>query len=185
MSTELRRRPFTVDEYHRIAEAGVFGEDDRVELLEGEIIEMTPIGGRHARRVTMLAHRFHQQVGDRLIVSVQNPIRLSERSEPQPDLALLRWRDDFYPELPTAEDVVLVVEVADTSGSVDRVTKLPAYGRAGIAEAWLVDLAAGVVEIHLEPSAAGYRQVNLHRPGHVVSATVAPGLTVVIDEIFG
>lgn len=185
MTTDLRRRPFTVNEYHRIAEAGVLGEDDRVELIEGEIVEMTPIGARHARCVTVLSHLLHRQVGDRFIVTVQNPIRLSERSEPQPDLALVRWRDDFYPEMPTAQDVVLIIEVADTSEVTDRSVKLPAYGSAGIGEVWLVDLPAGVIEVHLEPSAAGYGHVDFYRPGQVVSATVAADVTVEVRDVLG
>ena len=168
-----------------MAEAGIFGEDDRVELIEGEVVEMTPIGSRHARCVTLLAHLFHHQVGDRLIVGVQNPIWLSERSEPRPDLALLRWRDDFYPDLPTAVDVVLIVEVADTSGITDHSVKLPAYGAAGIGEVWIVDLPAGVIEVHLAPSKAGYGRVEIYRPGQVVSATCAKGVEVDVRDVLG
>lgn len=185
VSTELRRRTWTVDDYHRMGEAGVLGEDDRVELIEGEIIEMSPIRTRHARAVNVLAHLLHQQVGERAIVSVQNPIRLSERSEPQPDLALLRWRDDFYPVLPSADDVHLVIEVADSSLAFDRSVKLPLYAAGGITEAWLVDLVGGVVEVHLDPSRSGYARQSIHGPGEVITAVAISDVAVPVAEIVG
>jgi Uma2 family endonuclease len=185
MTIEVRRRPFTADEYHRMAEAGVLAEDDRVELIDGEIIEMTPIGARHARCVMVLSHLLHHQAGDQFIVSVQNPIRLSNRSEPQPDVAVLLWRDDFYPELPGAHDVALVIEVAETSAATDRAVKIPAYGRAGIVEAWLVDLAADRIEVHLEPSPAGYARIETYSPGQTLSATVAHEIEVEVSKILG
>lgn len=168
-----------------MGEAGILHEDDRVELIEGEVIEMTPIGVRHARTVTVLSHYLHEQVGGRLIVTVQNPIGLSERSEPQPDLALLRWRDDFYPERPISADVVLLIEVADSSVAFDRAIKLPIYARAGIGEVWLVDLPAGVIEVFLEPSAAGYGHSQIYRPGQIVSATVVDGIALDVGVVLG
>lgn len=118
MSVALVRHRFTVDEYYRMAQAGIFSEDDRVELLDGEIVERSPIDSKHAGCVKGLTHFFGQKLGDRAVVGVQDPIRLGEYSEPQPDLALLKPRADFYRNAhPTAEDVLLVVEVADTSCS--------------------------------------------------------------------
>ena len=113
MSVQTARRLFNTEEYHRMAAAGILCEDDRVELLQGEIVEMSPIGSRHVACVNRLTQRFSTLLGKRAIVSVQNPVLLGEFSEPEPDLALLRWRDDFYGEaLPRAEDVLLLVEVA-------------------------------------------------------------------------
>jgi Uma2 family endonuclease len=141
----ISRRRFTVHDYHRMAEAGILHEDDRVELIEGEVVEMTPIGGRHASCVAELTWLLSRQIGDELRLCVQNPVRLGEHGEPQPDLAVIRARD-YKGSLPGPEDVMLLIEVADTSLSYDREVKLPLYARAGIAEAWLVDLSEEVVD---------------------------------------
>ncbi|MDQ6783809.1 MAG: Uma2 family endonuclease [Actinomycetota bacterium] len=184
MGTTLQRKSWTVDDFGRMVAAGVLAEDDHVELLEGEIIEMAPVGSRHAATVNALARLFHQQVGDRCVVSVQNPIRLSERSEPQPDVALLEWRDDLYRmQLPVPADVLLVIEVADTSVATDREVKVPGYGRAGIPEAWLVDLVADVVEVHTEPAPGGYGDAVLYRPDQVIFSAVVAGIAVPVASI--
>lgn len=186
MTTVMTRRLFTVGEYHRMGEAGILGEDDRVELIEGEIVEMTPIGARHAHSVSVLSNLLSQQLARRFIVNSQNPVRLSERSEPQPDLSVLRWRDDFYlQQLPTPADVVLVAEVGDSSVAFDRAIKLPIYARAGIGEVWIVDLPAGVIDVHLEPSAAGYGHIRIYRPGQVLSATVVDGIALDVSQVLG
>ncbi len=167
-----------------MVDGGVLGEDDRVELVGGEIIEMAPVGPGHAATVNALARLFQQQVGDRCVVSVLNPIRLSERSEPQPDVALLAWRDDLYRvRLPGPADVLLVVEVAQSSAVSDRELKLPAYGAAGIPEAWLVDLVAGVVEAHTGPGDGGYSDVVRFRPDEELSVTAMPELAVRVSSI--
>lgn len=135
MSVQLLRRSFTVEEYHRMAEAGILREDDRVELLEGEIVEMTPIGSRHAACVDRLNQLGVRGVGPRAIVRVQSPVRLGERSEPQPDLTLLRARPDFYAHAhPGPADVLLIIEVAEASADADRTVKMPLYARAAIPE---------------------------------------------------
>jgi len=153
-------RRFTVGEYHRMAEVGILGEDDRVELIEGEVVEMTPIGSRHAGCVRWVDRMFGSSLGDRAIVSVQNPIRLSELSEPQPDLALLKPRADFYRDShPESPDVLLVVEVIESSMAYDR-AKLSLYAAAGITEVWRVDLPRGTVERYRRPFATGYEETN-------------------------
>jgi Uma2 family endonuclease len=132
MGVQVQRRLFTVEEYHRMAEAGILSEDDRVELIEGELVTMSPIGSRHAACVARLTALLFP-VGGRGILWVQNPIRLGARSEPQPDVALLRYRPDFYASAhPGPEDVLLVVEVAETSADADRSLKIPLYARYGI-----------------------------------------------------
>ena len=167
-----------------MVDTGVLGEDDRVELIGGEIIEMAPVGRRHAATVKALARMFHLQVGDRCVVSVQDPIRLTDRSEPQPDVALLTWRDDLYrARLPGPADVLLVVEVAESSAMSDRELKLPAYGAAGIPESWLVDLVTGVVEAHTGPGDGGYGDVVEFRPGEELSVTAVPEVTVPVSMI--
>jgi Uma2 family endonuclease len=184
MAVSLSRRAFTVDEYTRMAEAGILGEDDRVELLEGEIVEMTPIGNPHGACVDRLARLLQRRVGDRAIVRVQGSVRLSERSMPQPDIALLRPRDDFYAtRAPGPADLLLLVEVADTSLETDRGVKVPLYARTGVPEAWLVDLTGEVVEVYRGPGPAGYGRVErLGRGGRVaVGALADVGLAV--DEL--
>lgn len=186
MAVQVLRRTFTVEEYHQMAQTGILCEDDWVELLEGEIVEMTPIGPRHAARVNRLSQLFFGQVEGRAIVSVQNPIRLSEYSEPQPDLALLRPHPDFYAQAhPAPEDVLLVVEVAETSADVDREKKVPLYGQAGIGEAWLVDLAGECVEVYLKSSPYGYREVRRFWRGDHFSPQAFPHLDLAVDDVLG
>lgn len=142
MTQHPMKRRFTVREYYRMAQAGILTKDDRVELLEGEIVEMAPIGPRYAGAVDRLTELFVRNFAGAALTRVQNPIHLDEHTEPQPDLALLRPRADFYTTgHPTPEDILLVVEIAETSADVDRDVKMPLYARSGIPEAWLVDLA--------------------------------------------
>ena len=159
MPVQASRRLFTVHEYYRMAEAGIFGEDDRVELLSGEIVEMTPIGSRHAAAVSRLIHVFTARLSGTAILRVQDPLRLDNYSEPQPDLAIVRLRQDFYRDAhPDAADVLLLIDVADTSGDIDRTVKIPLYARSGIAEVWVVDLNAGHVEVYRGPEGDRYVQ---------------------------
>jgi Uma2 family endonuclease len=144
-----------------MARAGILPEDSRVELINGEIIDMAPIGSRHAAAVKQLTRILNRAVGDTAIVSVQDPIHLDPHTEPQPDLALLRPRDDFYKTAhPRAADVLLVIEVADTSLHYDREIKIPLYARHGISEVWLVDLLNNRINRFREGAADGYRQEN-------------------------
>src|SRR5215210_9536412 len=154
LGTEIKKRRFGVGEYHQIAEAGILGEDDRVELADGEIVEMTPIGWRHVRGVTILTQLLAGALPG-YFVSVQNPIVFGEHDERQPDLALVR-AEALEGALPRASDVALVVEVAETSLSYDREVKIPLYARTGVPEAWVVDLAAGVIEVYASPGSGGH-----------------------------
>jgi len=157
MAVQVARRRFTVDEYHQMARAGILSEDDRVELLDGEIVTMSPIGSLHQAYVDRLNRLFSMLVGTSAIVCVQGPVQLDGYSEPQPDILLLRPRDDFYAHAhPGPEDVLLVVEVADTAVEYDRRIKFSYYARAGISEAWLVDLSGGAVEVYRGLSPQGY-----------------------------
>jgi Uma2 family endonuclease len=175
MSTPLTlsRHKLSVEDYHQMGRAGILGEDSRVELIEGELIDMAPIGSLHASVVSTLSMFFARQVGELAIVSTQNPVSLPPDSEPQPDILLLKPRPDRYRNaLPTAADVMLLIEVADTTFKYDREIKLPAYARHGIAEVWLIDLKGGTLEIYREPGSKGYRK--LLRPDR--SETIAPAL---------
>jgi Uma2 family endonuclease len=152
------KRQFTVAEYRLITDAGVFAPDDRVELLEGEVIEMPPVGSRHAACVDRLNRLFSRMTGDDVVVRIQNPLVLNDRSEPLPDVQLLSGTPERYvDEHPRPADVLLLVEVSDTSLQYDRATKLPAYAVAGIREVWLVDLASRQVEVYRDPLPVGYQ----------------------------
>jgi Uma2 family endonuclease len=157
----VARRPITVTEYHRMGEVGILGERDRVELIEGELVAMSPIGRYHPGTVNQLNHALVHAVGERAIVSVQGPVRLDDLSEPEPDFALLRPRADFYRDAHAQPaDVLLLIEVADTSLNYDRAVKRALYTRHAIPEFWLVDLTAGEVEVCRKPNADGYAAIE-------------------------
>ncbi len=182
----LPTRRFTVSEYYRMAEAGILTEDDRVELIEGEIIQMSPIGRLHAGTVDRLNHLFVVRLGDVAQVRVQNPLHLDEYTEPQPDLALLVPRPDFYSSgHPSAPDVLLVIEVADSSIDFDREVKIPLYAQRGVSEAWLVDLNAGTVTTFRDPAPEGYRTIVTLRGGESIAAQAFPGREFAVAEILG
>jgi Uma2 family endonuclease len=186
MDLREARRLFTVDEYHRMAESGILDEDDRVELIGGEIIRMSPTGSRHAASVSRLNRIFNKRLGNEAIVRVQDPILLSDLTEPEPDVALLRPREDFYSGgHPRPEDVLLVVEVAETSLSIDRNAKVPLYALSGIPDAWVVDLAGASITTYSRPEGGTYRETrSVGRDGYVSSESF-PGLTVAVEEVLG
>ncbi len=182
----VTRRKLTVDEFYTMAEAGIFGEDDRVELIEGELVAMVPIGSDHSGTVNALTYLLVQALGERGVVSVQNPVRLSEYTEPQPDVTVLKPRPDFYrKKRAMAEDVLLLVEVAYSSVAYDRRVKLPLYARHGIPEYWLVRLDAGVVEVYRAPGPDGYGVVRTAGPGEVLEIEALPGLALPASEVLG
>jgi len=186
MSVQAERRHFSVTEYKRMAETGILSEDDRVELIEGEVIERRPIGSRHAACVRRLDALFNQRLGGAAQVSAQNPVLIDDYSQPEPDVALLKPRNDYYSEEhPAARDVLLVVEVADTSVEYDRQVKAPLYARAGVGEMWLVNLQEDAVEVYTRPENGAYRDRKQFKRGDSISLTVIPGLTVGVEEILG
>jgi Uma2 family endonuclease len=181
-----RKHRFTVEEYNCLIETDIFAEDDQVELIEGEIVEMSPIGKLHAACVDRLTALFSRYAGQSAIVRVQNPIQLPDYSQPQPDVALLRPRDDFYAKsLPIPADVFLVVEVAETSLKYDQTVKVPLYARAGISEAWLVDLKNEVVEVYALPVEGKYQVIRRVGRGETIVVRDIPGLSVGVGEIVG
>lgn len=179
-------RRFDVDDYYRMAAAGILSPEDRVELIEGEIVDMSPIGSEHGGKVNRLNRLLAPAMADgRAIVSVQNPLRLDRRNEPQPDLMLLRPRaDDYGARHPTAADVLLLIEVADSSLAFDRGAKLALYARHGVPEVWNVDLVGRTVEICRAPSATGYAERRRMSEGDLTPALV-PGLTIGLAELLG
>ncbi len=186
MSVQVERRWFSVDEYYRMIGAGILSEDDRVELIEGEVVKMSPIGKWHAACVKRINALFGRLVGGSAIVSIQDPIRLDDFSEPQPDIALLKPRDDFYSSAqPTPDDVLRIVEVADTSVDYDRRVKIPLYARAGIPEVWLVDLARDLIEVYAQPSSGRYQVFREAKRGETLTLGPLPSLVIQIDDILG
>lgn len=181
---EVTRRRFTVHEYHKMAEAGILHEDDRIELIDGELVEMTAIGTRHFSCVNRLTHLLVGKVGDDATVSVQNPVRLNEYAEPQPDVALIRARD-YKESLPTPEDVLVLIEVSDTTLAYDRGLKLSRYAQAGIPEVWIVDLGGEKIEHHTGPSGDLYRHVELVRRDETIKSVALSGMDVRVDDILG
>ena len=186
LEVDVRRRRFTLDEYHRMGEVGILHEDDRVELIHGEIVQMTPIGPPHAAAVAALAQRFARILGDRAVVWPQNPVVIMPDSEPQPDVVLLRPRLDLYRiRHPGPADILLLIEVADTSLRYDRAVKLPLYAGAGIPEVWIVDVEGVAVEIYRVPGPEGYQQMERIRAGGRLASAAFPDLTVSVADILG
>lgn len=187
MVVEAAHWRFTVDEYHKMAEAGILCEDDPVELIDGEIVQMSPIGSRHVASVSLVNEAAFAQIrrGSAVVIS-QSPVRLDEHSEPEPDLAVLRFRADHYAgALPKPEDVLLVLEVADSSLTYDRRTKLPLYAGAGIPEAWLLDLEGETLERHTNPAGGRYGTVARAVRGQELASTTVEGLVLRVDELLG
>lgn len=177
---------FTVEQYEEMGRTGILTEDDRVELIEGEIVRMAPIGPPHGGAVNCFTRLFTSRLGDQAIVSVQNPAVVDPRSQPQPDLLVLRNRADFYRLThPTPGDILLAVEVAASSLRFDRMRKMPLYARTGIVEAWVVDLGASRIEVYRGPSPSGYTQLSSAGTGETVSMSAFPDVELSVDEILG
>jgi Uma2 family endonuclease len=187
MAVPIQKRFITIDEYHRMGEEGVFPPDARLELIRGEIVEMSPIGPRHAGSVRRFIRNFSARLSPYAIVDVQNPVELRDQeSEPQPDVTLLRLQDDLYSAAtPTPRDTLLVVEVADSSLSFDRRVKMHLYAEAGIPESWLVDLNSDTLFVYRRPSPEGYQDVRAYRRGESVSPEAFPDVRFTLDEILG
>ena len=184
-STALYRRyHWTVDEFHKITAAGVLTEDDRIELIEGALLERAPIGSGHAGRVNYLSNYLPHKLYGKAIIAVQNPIVLGENSEPQPDIALLRWRDDFYEKNnPQPQDILLIIEVADTTASFDREVKVPLYARHNIAEVWIIDLQKQRVETYRQLVDAEYSEIKHHLQGNI-APVLLPEAVIELTELF-
>lgn len=169
-----------------MAAAGVLSEDDRVELIEGEIVEMNPIGSRHAACVGRLTKLLERLAGDRVIVWVQNPVQINEYSEPLPDVTLLKRRDDFYAQAnPQPSDALLIIEVADSSVEYDRDIKIPLYAGAGIPEVWLINLPKETIEIYTQLVGDTYREIRIVKRGESLAAKSIPGLIIDADVVLG
>jgi Uma2 family endonuclease len=181
----FQRHRLTVAEYYRMGEVGILSREARVELIEGEVIDMPPIGSLHAGTVDYIADVVRLACGGRAIVRTQNPVFLSLHSEPQPDIALLRPRSDFYRSShPTPADVVLIVEVADTSLAYDTQIKLPLYARHGIPEVWLTDLPNRRFLVHRTPTPTGFQDVQTLTDLSAVTPLSLPGVSIDLSDVF-
>ena len=175
-----------VSQYHQMSEAGIFSENDKVDLINGEIIEMSPIGRRHTACVNRLNSVFSQLLGKKVIVAVQNPILLNNLSEPEPDIALLQPRADFYESgHPQPQDIFLLIEVADSSLEYDRDVKIPLYASSGITEVWLVDIYEQVIIVYRYPSENGYSDIQKLSRGEKISIQAFSEINLVVDDILG
>lgn len=177
---------FTVDDFHRMAEAGILGEDSRVELIRGRIVDMAAIGSAHMVAVNRLTRLLVAAVGDRGVVSVQNPVRLDDASEPQPDVAVLRpGADDIGAPIPRASDVLLLIEVADSSLHEDRGEKATLYAASGVPEYWIVNLIDHVFEVYRRPGEGGYQEVGPVAPGGELEIAMLPGVRLAVSLLLG
>lgn len=180
------QRRFDVDEYQWMGRVGILRHDEHVELIEGVIVQMSPIGSVHMACVDRFTQRFVSRIGERAIVRVQGAVRLSDRSEPQPDIALLRWRDDFYQDRPArVEDIFLIVEVADSSLAYDLGLKLSMYARAGIEETWVADLPHQRLLAFSRPVDGSYQDRRVIMPGESIAPQSFPDVALTHAEIFG
>lgn len=182
----VARRQFTVADYHRMRDAGIFSEDDRVELLDGDILQMSPIGPLHAAIVKRINTLLGKTPLGQLIVSVQDPIQLSDLSEPQPDIAILKYRSDYYGSThPRPEDILLLIEVSDTSLEYDKKNKLPRYADSYIVEVWIIDIENQQIEQYSNPANGSYRTKQSWLHGQAITSIELPAFAVTVDDILG
>lgn len=183
MTVQLDQRPLTVLEYHKMVEVGILTEDDPLELLNGQMIYMSPVGSKHAACVEKAVDLLKLLLKDKAMVRTQNPINLSEHSEPEPDLAIVKCKDDFYMDgHPSANEVFFLIEVSDTTLEKDREVKLPIYAQAGVKEYWIVNLNQEEIEVHTNPYNDKYRSKDLYFRGDLIPLK-AFNLQVEVDKI--
>jgi Uma2 family endonuclease len=186
MAVQLAKRPFTVDEYHHMAEAGILKEDERVELIDGEVVYMSPIGVRHAACVKRLIALLTEHAGRSAIVGAQDPVQLSEYAEPQPDISLLKFCADYYAkQTPTPVDILLLIEVSDTTLAFDRDLKVPLYAGSGVPEVWLVNLSENVVHVYRGPKGGAYTEARTLKRGDTLALPGASAAAIKVEDILG
>lgn len=182
MTINAPKRRFSVEEYHRLAELGILKEDDKVELVQGEIVEMSPIGPKHASTVNRIVRLLTKIFDTKYIISSQNPVQLGLDSEPEPDIVILKERADFYASgHPKAEDAIFIIEVADSTLQYDTEVKLPLYAQSGIAEYWVVDLQNHQLIIHSRLADAAYQQLQRFQIGEEVHSPLLPTPILLVD----
>ena len=183
---QIERYPITTDLYHQMIERGILTENDKIELLEGELIKMSAVGPRHAACVERLSDYLKDELGIVVSIRHQNPVELSDYSEPEPDIAVIKRRADYYLHAhPQPGDVLLLVEVADSTLKKDRGVKLGAYAQAGIAEYWIVNLVDDLIEVYTNPTGNTYQNVRLVRRDETLALQALPTITLQSDEVLG
>lgn len=186
METEVIKKRFTVDEYHRMGDAGILRPEDRVELIDGEIIQMSPIGQRHAGRVNRAVAVFVKAFGNRAVLSPQNPVQLSNWTEPQPDIVVFKPRSDFYEhKMPVPDDVLLLMEVSDTTLRFDLKIKLPFFAAAKIPEVWIQDVNADVLHVFREPAGNAYTISMQLKRGDTICPLALPDICLSLEDLLG
>jgi Uma2 family endonuclease len=186
LTTSVLKRLFTVKEYYQMFESGLFADGDRVELIRGEIIKMSPIGRRHAACVDRCNYTFAHKLGTKVIIRIQNPLALDNTSEPEPDVMVLKYKKDFYRSgHPQPTDVLLLIEVADSTIESDRQLKIPLYAEDGITEVWLIDINSACIEVYRYPTDQGYQDIQKYYRGQNLSILAFPDISIAVDEILG
>ncbi len=185
MAVALARQLFTVDDYYKMAETGILDSDDRVELLDGEILKMSPAGSYHSGCINTLAQHFFLNLQNLATVSIQNPVRLDAYSAPEPDVALLHYRDDHYKaSLPIPEEIHLLVEVADSSLDKDLYVKIPLYAKALVPEAWIIDLSSRTVHVFRDPSDGEYQSRAIYSENDRLAPVSFPDIHLPVNTLF-
>ena len=187
MQSETIKKLFTVREYHRMGEVGILGPEDRTELIDGEVIRMSPTGHRHAMCVSRVIHAFTVALPGKALVNPQNPLVLNDYSEPQPDLVLLKYRSDFYKseQYVTPKDALLVLEISDSTLRFDLATKMPRYAAAGVSELWIENLIADELLIFREPTGEAYTTNLSLKRSDSVSLAAFPELLFKVEDLLG
>ena len=186
MSLSLITRKFTVEEYEKMATEGIIKPDEKVELIRGEIIKMSPMGTRHAAGIARLTQLFSRKFGDLILLGVQNPIRLNNNSQPEPDLSLLIPRSDFYvAAYPCPQDIYLIIEVSDSTLDYDRYTKISLYAEANIKEVWIVNLKEECLEVYRHPLQGSYQAIQKYYRGEIIFIESFPAIELTLIEILG
>ncbi len=181
----ITRRRITVEEYEAMYEAGVFKPDERLELINGEILKVAPMNAPHMSYVIRLSRIFTERLAKRAIVSTQLPVVINEESEPEPDISILRWRsDDYFSGKPSVQDVYAIIEVASTSLVYDRRIKLPLYARADVPEVWIVKVQERELEVYRSPKGEAYSESRVLKPSDVVSLLAFPDVEIPLSEVF-
>lgn len=186
MSAELTRMKFNIHDVERMVKAGMFAGNERVELIEGELIQMAPQGNNHISSIIRLTSFLTSRAGENVLVSVQNAVIINDINEPQPDISLLRFRDDYYSTAKAKpEDILLLIEVSDSTVTYDRKVKVPLYARNGVAEVWVVNLPKKIVEVYSHLENGKYKVVKKLERGETLSPKLIPLLKIKVDEIIG
>jgi Uma2 family endonuclease len=179
------RLRFTVDEYYRMIELGMLKDYEKAEIIEGELIKKMTIGDRHAAIVNSLTRFFVKNVSDDVLVSVQNPVRLSDYNEPEPDITLADLRKYDGKRHPRPTEIILIVEVSDSTLKYDRDVKLALYAEAEIPEVWIVNLPNDIIEVHQKPSVGIYQLAKIFKRGETIASEVLPELSIAVEEVLG